>query len=204
VRHRLESGGEELISDQDYERLCYVRKSGDYPAEGTEAWAEWDALTRRFERAYPSWPRERIAWHEAGHILAGHRLGGQVVKITPRHAHIDNTSYPDVPYDVEATVIVAGHVAQEMKFGRVDPSRNEASRIAWRFRKERARDPGETVTWQECRAYVEAAEARARAIFEDHWDALEAIAQLALQSLEVNRDALLIALAGVPNGDPPS
>jgi hypothetical protein len=172
------------LSDQDYEWLCYVRKSGDYPTEGTEAWAAWNALTRRCAWVDRSWTREHIAWHEAGHALVGHRLGGHVVNI-----------------EVWATITVAGHVAEEMVLGRVDPSCNEASRIAWQFRKLRQKNDGETPTPQECRAYVEAAESRARAICEEHRSVLEMIARRHLSAGSVNRDELLIMLAGVPNGD---
>jgi hypothetical protein len=190
------------LSDQDYEWLCYVRKSGDYPTEGTEAWAAWNALTRRCAWVDRSWTREHIAWHEAGHALVGHRLGGHVVNITARATHMDNTGYPTVSHEVWATITVAGHVAEEMVvLGRVDPSCNEASRIAWQFRKLRQKNDGETPTPQECRAYVEAAESRARAICEEHRSVLEVIARRHLSAGSVNRDELLIMLAGVPNGD---
>jgi hypothetical protein len=195
------------ISEEDYERLCYVRKSGDYPAKGTEAWTQWVALTKRVDRAHFRTRNERSAWHEAGHALVGHRLGGDVNKIYRGDGylaatHIPDMIYPAFPYETLDTVMVAGHVAEEMTFAQVDPSCDEASRIAWRFRKVRARDYGETVTPQDCRAYVEAAEARARAILEAPGSVLEAIARRVLAGLPVNRDELLGLLVGVPNGDP--
>lgn len=191
----------ELLSEHDYARLCYVRKSADYPAKGTAEWDEWKQLERRAQSAYPS-TICRIAWHEAGHILVGHHLGGEAIKITMKQAHMNNTRYPTVTHEVEDTIKVAGHVAEELVLGQADPSDGEASRIARLFRKRRMKESGVTVTPQECFAYVEFAEARAREIATAYRNALNQIAQLAQGPFPVEREALLVALKDVPNGDP--
>ena len=146
--------------------------------------------------------REREALHEAGHAVVGYYLGRHLTKITQKHTHFADT--PTLPWEVDHIVKVAGHVSEEMTFGRVDPSKDEAARLAWEFRKRRLMS-NESTTHQECRAYVEEREARAQAILEEHRSAVEAIAKRYQErppsTFPFERDELLSLLDDVPSGN---
>ena len=185
------------FSQEDYQQLHYWRKSGDYPAHGTDAWRQRNALIGRYWRAHPS-TRERMAWHEAGHCVAGHGLGGTVLKIVRGTDHWAESHIDDEVLTIEDrdAVRVAGYLAEEMKFGRVDPL--EASCVVRRFRKEVKKVKGQAATPQDCLAYVGRLEECAHTILEAHWNSVEAVAQLVLNGLPVYQGLLLAALQDVP------
>lgn len=71
---------DEPITDDEYALMHYLRRSVDYPAEGTEAREQWGSIYERFY-AHPPHSLERDAWHEAAHAVVAHRLSRQPLKL---------------------------------------------------------------------------------------------------------------------------
>lgn len=192
------------LSEEEYGYLCDVRRSDDDPR------GAWKSFRQRLQNEILLMPEDipwserqhkRVSWHEAGHALVAHRLGGEVTKIEWEKTYIN---YPDsvvIPDEIQDTVTVAGHVVEAMKLGRVVAHDCEGRKVARRFRERREKELGVPITPQERRSYIETIEAQARAIAEEYPDALDRLFALAMGPLPVEQEALMIALRDVPNGD---
>src|SRR4051794_699232 len=67
------------FTDDDYELLLHHRKAFIRTA-GTPQEAPFTELCQRFHAAYPSTP-QRLAYHEAGHVVMAHCLGLHVIDV---------------------------------------------------------------------------------------------------------------------------
>jgi hypothetical protein len=196
---------EDPITADEYEEMIRVRKSNDYPPRDSEAWDRWTTLVSRHWFQFPG-SLEQDMWHEAAHIVVGHKLGWEVQTID---RHPDGTPFasipppcepPDLPVFDYSTVGVAGFLAEEKAFGNALPTQDHIN-VAHQFRaseahQRRAASPATTL------AHVLEAEARAQAILDANWDAVRRVAELAIRSLPVNRQALLQELRDIDQLEP--
>lgn len=189
------------ISAAEFAEMLRVRKSNSYPAKPSTEWDSWLTMTSRYLYQHPT-TVEKEMWHEAGHVVVGHRLGWSVVRID---RHPDGTPFAEIPPPCEppalpvldySTVAVAGYLAEDLAQGNAMPSTDHilVSRVfqSSEVRKSRTTSPRTNL------AHVFEAEARARVILEAYWDAVGRVAEVALSGLPVGRDALLRALESVP------
>lgn len=198
---------EDPITDDEYEHMLRVRKSNDYPRRPSPEWDDWSVLTCRYLYQFP-FNLEHEMWHEAAHIVVGHRLGWTVQCIDRRPAP-DHTPIAIVPPPCEppelrvldySTVAVAGYLSEDKAFGKAMPSTDHIN-VAHQFKAAEVR-VGKSPTSETTLTHVLEAEVRAQAILNDHWRAVQRIAELALQELPVRRDALLRELHDVPQDRP--
>ena len=196
---------EDPITADEYAEMIRVRKSNDYPPRSSEAWDRWSALVCRHWFQFPN-SVDRELWHEAGHIVVGHRLGWQVQSID---RHPDGTPFANIPPPCEfpelpildySTVAVAGYLAEEKAFGNALPSQDHIN-IAREFKSSEARQ-GHKATPATNLAHVLEAEARAQVILDENWHAVQRLAEVAIGSLPVNRPALLRELRDVKQDEP--
>jgi hypothetical protein len=195
------------ISCEEYERIMYVRKSGDYPPRGSAAWDRWATLLCRFHALFPN-TLDREAWHEAGHIVVGHKLGWTVQRIERNaggwpQARVDAPCEdPELPGLHVGMMTTAGFVAEAMSRpeGEMTDPTHEIPEFAVDFRSA----DGDILSPEDRIKYTEEIpQAEVEDIIEENWTALERVALLALAGLPVEREALLEALEGVEQDDPP-
>jgi hypothetical protein len=189
------------ISAAEFEEMLRVRKSNNYPPKPSMEWDRWLTMTCRYLYQHPT-STEKEMWHEAGHIVVGHRLGWSVLRID---RHPDGTPYalipppcepPNLPVLDYSTVAVAGYLTEERAFANAMPSADHV-KIATVLRGLEARS-GRTLSPDANLAHVLKAEARAQAILEEHWRAVHRIAELALLGLPVEHETLIGELRDVP------
>jgi hypothetical protein len=194
----------EPLTDEEYTWVSYIRRSMDYPPEGTAERERWENIYHRFHAQILQQAPERAAWHEAGHIVVAHRLGATVVRIRQDEgdAITDILEFepPFVPLALWAVVMTAGYLVEGRVFGCVDPS--EASEVGVAYDRELAPLVGRHATPEEVLGYVSLVEGQANAILDEYWEAVARVAGLILrEALPIDRDTLLPALLGIPNGD---
>jgi hypothetical protein len=193
------------ITEVEHAEMLRVRKSNDYPKRPSPEWDRWTTLTFRHLFQFPS-TLDREMWHEAGHIVVGHRLGWQVQRIdrhsdgTPHAIIPPPCEFPELPILDFSTVAVAGYLAEDKAFGNAMPGQDHVN-LAREFQADAARQ-GRTASPTSNLAHVLEAEARAEAILDENWGVVRQIAELATASLPVRRKALLGEQRGVAQDEP--
>src|SRR5215218_6387007 len=185
--------------------MIRVRKSNDYPPRDSEAWDRWTTLVSRHWFQFPS-SLEQDMWHEAGHIVVGHKLGWEVQRIDRQP---DGTPIAEVPPPCEppelpvldySTVAVAGFLAENKEFGNALPTKDHIN-VARQFQASEARQD-RTASPASKLAHVLEAEARAQVILDENWDAVRQVSALAIAGLPVKRGALLQELRDIEQLEP--
>jgi hypothetical protein len=195
-----------LISREEFEHIMYVRKAGDYPPRRTAEWERWATLICRFHALFPD-TLDRDAWHEAGHIVVGHKLGWTVQRIErnaggwPQARVEAPCEGPELPGLQVGMMTIAGFVAEAMSRpeGEMTDPTHEVAEHAIEFRSE----DGDTLSSEDRIKYIKIAQSRACDILAANWDVVERVAALEVASLPVEREALLEALEDVEQDDPP-
>lgn len=182
----------EDFTEEQYDRLVYHRKAG-INTTGTPEEQPFIELCRHYFARYPL-SRERLAWHEAGHAVIGHRLGFKVAgveQISPEHWVTEIESSP--PFSTEQHMIsVAGYLSEGKACGHGDPA--EAHKVAWHAQLLFGFGPDQRL------AYVRSIEAKTIAILDEHWEAVGRFAQMIGQASYTFAHELAPALDAVPFG----
>jgi hypothetical protein len=196
---------EDPITADEYEEMIRVRKSNDNPPRDSEAWIRWTTLVSRHWFQFPS-SLEQDMWHEAGHIVVGHKLGWEVQRIDrqPDGTPIAEIPPPCAPPELSildfSTVAVAGYLAEDKQFGNALPTKDHIN-VAHQFRASEARQ-GRAASPASTLARVLEAEARAQTILDENWDAVSRVAALATAGLPVRRSVLLRELRDIEQLEP--
>jgi hypothetical protein len=145
-------------------------------------------------------------WHEAGHIVVGHKLGWEVQRIDRQP---DGTPIAEVPPPCEppelpvldySTVAVAGFLAENKEFGNALPTTDHIN-VAHQFQASEVHQ-GRTASPASTLAHVLEAEARAQVILDENWVAVCRVAAIAIAGLPVRRGALLQELRDIEQLEP--
>lgn len=191
------------ITDDDYAWMHYLRRSVAYPPEGTPELARWMNLYDRFYAQHPH-TLERDAWHEAGHVVVAHRLGGRVESVSrDEEGAITSVAVFErrhVGLLLWAALEVAGYLAEVRAVGRVDP--HEASEVGVAFQDVWRQRYGGLPPEAEVLDAVTHAETVAATILDEHWAAVARVADTLMnEPWPIERDRLTELIADVPYGD---